>query len=53
MLRLKSGKSEVLKESEREFHCFEAIYVLMIARENVISCDKLCQQLNNIFFYFT
>ena len=26
MLRLKSGKSEVLNESGREFHSFEAIY---------------------------
>ena len=26
MLRLKSGKSEVLNESGREFHGFEAVY---------------------------
>ena len=26
MLRLKSGKSEVLTESGREFHSFEAIH---------------------------
>ena len=40
MLSLKSGKSEVLiNEAGTEFHSFEDIYVLMIARENVISCD--------------
>ena len=27
MLRLKSGKSEVLKESGRAFHSFEAMHI--------------------------